>query len=548
MLDALRPHMEAMGYVPPDVVNIVPKVNLDTPVREMGIQVGQLLKRAGLYRYGLDERLVTFDDIGGKRRDMTPVRFCGWIEKHVDVVKSYKGKGDSFYDHKVTMGKDLAAKLLEVEEFLRELPVVEAVLPTRVPVLRKDGRKELCAIGYDEDARTFCTNDVPFDPDWNMKQAMDRIEAWCGEFPWAERGENLWDCRSFLVHLAALLGVFNRRLLPPGTVRPAIIVVANEQGSGKSLLVSMLLAACFGQAASSDLPLGPKGLNQEKFTALLEAVAQSMKEFLWLDDVPPSVFSNSLNRFITASAHSARKYGKNDEVFDVPAVTQVFMTGNNVEITRDLLQRALVVELFLEVDSQSKKHDAWLTPAALCAPKSRSEMLSALWAITRRWVEIGEPQARSRQTRAPDWSLMIGGMVESLGVERNPFEIPALPMSGDRETEEWRDLLRLLADEAEASPEEFLKTGRFEVDTDMIVQTARDNKLLADLVGTADDKALKGGELKRLGKRLAKWRGREDLTASSGRRFRFGKRKQASNWVYPIEWLDAAVEVAAAGV
>lgn len=527
--------MASLGMVPPDVVNLVPKINLDEPVREMGIQLGQLLRKSGLYRYGVNERLVTFSE--GKRKDMTPVKFCGWVEKHVAVVKSYKGKGGAIYDHAVSMGKDLASKLLEVEEFLRELPVIDAVLPTRVPVLRADGRKELCAVGYDEEARTYCLDEVPFEVDWTVQQGMEHIEKRCGEFPFAERSGWLWENRSFLVHLSGLLGVFNRRLLAPGTVRPAIIIVANEQGSGKSLLVSMMLAACFGQAASSDLPMSAKGLNQEKFTALLEAIAQSMKEYLWLDDVPPTVFSNSLNRFITASAHSARKYGTNDEVFDVPAVTQVFMTGNNVELTRDLLQRALVVELFLEVDSQSKKHEQWLTPLSLCTRSERSAMLSALWAITRRWLECGEPASTSVQTRAPDWSRMVGGIIGTLGVSRDPFEIPALPMSGDRETEEWRELLRLLADEAEAGGAD-LVTGRYEVDTEAIVNTARDAKLLADLVGGADDKPLKGGELKRLGKRLAKWRGREDLKSSSGRGFRFGKRKQSSNWVYPIEWLD----------
>jgi hypothetical protein len=541
MLEALLPHMQALGMSPPDVADMVPKVRIDEPVRDLAMKLGLLLKRSGLFRYGPDERLVYFD--GGRRRPMTALKFCSWVERHVEVVKTAVGKGGA-YDVQVSMGKDLAAKLLEADELLEELPVIEQVVATRLPVRRKDGRVELCGVGYDEEERIFCTNEVPFAEDWTLTQAMELLEDWCSEFSFAEAGEGrlaLWSNRSFVVHVSALLGVFGRRLLPAGTIRPLVIYLANDQGSGKSLLISMVLAACFGAAASTDLPMSSRGLNPEKFTALLETVAQSMKEYLWLDDVPSSVFSNALNRFVTASAHTGRKYGGNDEMFEVKAVTQVFMSGNNVELTRDIMQRALVVELFVRTDSQKRSFKRRLTPLWFCQADRRANLLSALWAFFRVWSEAGAPVGEAVQERASDWSGLVGGVLEVIGVAIDPFATPDLPMAGDRETEEWRALLTALADEAESAPETWQEGhGRFEVDTDRIVAVARDSRLLADLVGTKEDKPLKGGDLKRLGRRLAKWRGREDLCSSSGRRFRFGKRKQASNWVYPIEWLDEA--------
>lgn len=540
ILEALQPHLQAMGVQVGQVARMVPTVRVDEPIRDMAIRLGGLLKDSGLYRYGPDERLIYFAQ--GKRQAMTQVKFCSWVERHVSVVK-LAGRGQDAYDVKTSMGKDLAAKLLEADELRHELPLIEQVVGTRIPVRRKDGRVELCKVGYDPEARLYCTRDVDFAEDWTLPQAMDYLTGLCAGFPWADCAHDdpraLWQNRSFLVHVSAMLGLFGRRLLPAGTIRPLVIYLANEQGSGKSLLVSMLLAAGFGLGASTDLPMGGKGLNQEKFTALLETVAQSMREYLWLDDVPGAVFSNALNRFVTAPSHTGRKYGGNDEMFEVANVTQVFMTGNNVELTRDIMQRALVAELFLEVDSQSRSFDRPLTPNWLAAPEQRAGLNAALWAFFRSWIEQGMPQASMKHGRAGDWSAMVGGVLEAVGCTANPFAAPELPMAGDKETEEWRSLLRLLADQAEALPETFLEEGqKFTVDTDRLVQTARDNQLLADLVGTKDDKALKGGELKRLGKRLAKWRGREDLTSTSGRRFRFGKRKQASNWVYPIEWLD----------
>lgn len=550
MLRAITPALQSMGITPPDVVNLVPKVNLDTPIRDMGIELGQLLRRSGLFRWGPSERLVTFDAKARKQKAMTPERFCSWVERHVEVVKSYKGKGDQTYDTKVSMGKDMAAKLLAVDELLRELPIIEGVVPTRVPVRRSDGRVELCKAGWDEEARLYCYDDIPFETDWTMQRAIELIEDWCGEFLFAELQPGpgkLWQNRSFLVHICGMVGIFARKVLKQGTVRPLMMYLANEQGSGKSLLVAMNLGPSFGFCSSTDLPTSSKGLNQEKFTALLETVAQSMKEYLWLDDVPPSVFSNSLNRFTTAASHTGRKYGGNDEMFEVVNVTQAILTANNLETSRDLMQRGMICELFLSVDSQTRPIKRRIDELWFYEPEQRAQMLSALWALVRNWIESGMPQGMHTHSRAAKWSELVGGILEAMGVVVNPFELPDLPMSGDRETEEWKTLLKALADDAEGcegTPHQ--EAGRL-IDMTKIVQVARDNHLLSDLVGSGDDKPLKGGELKKLGRRLAKWRGREDLRSTSGRKFRFGKRKQASNWVYPIEWLSAAAsgEVAA---
>lgn len=537
MLQALMPAMKAMGITPPDASSLVPSINLGTPVRELGMQIGQLLRKEGLFRYGPERKLIIFED--GYRVNMTPIKFCSWIEKHVKVVKTYKAAGGGSYDAEVSMGKDLAGKLLETHELLRELPRLEAILGVRTPVRRSDGAVELCEPGWDERAHTYCMCDLDYDLDWTLQRAVEFLERdMCGGFPFAERDKGrLWDNRSFLVHLSAMVGMYARRLLPPGTVRPLVFYMANDQGSGKSLLVSMVLSGCFGMAASTDLPLGSKGVNPEKFTALLETVAQSMKEFLWLDDVPPNVWSNSLNRFITAPSHTGRKYGGNDELFEAEAVTQVFMTGNMVEATRDLMQRALVCELYLAVDSSSRHFEHEMTSTWLGAPEQRKGLLSAMWAFVRNWVERGMPDGTTRQSRATDWSRLVGGVLAAADIVADPFAKPELPAGGDRETEEWMQLLVALADDVEEWVADQLSKD-YSVDTAKIVEVARSKKLLVDLVGSPDDKPLKGGELKKLGRRLAKYRGKEDLRTTKGRRFQFGKRKQSSNWVYPITWLD----------
>jgi hypothetical protein len=540
VLAQLGPELARLGIQTPESAMVVPRVNLDTTIREMGMQLGKILRRSGLYRVGPVRKLKAMRD--GKFREMNAVWFCSWVEGFVQVVRSRVAKGGTF-DVPASMGKDLSAKLLETDELLNELPIVERVVPVRSPVRLADGRVELLQAGYNESVRIYCLDEVAFETDWEVQRAVACIEGLCEGFPFADyevgKGE-FWTNRSAMVHVSVMLGVFCRLMLPAGTVRPLVLYTANDQGSGKSLLVSMVLAGVFGGAASTDLPMSNKGLNPEKFTALLETVAQSMKEYLWLDDVPGSVFSNALNRFVTAAVHTGRKYGGNDELFEAEAVTQVFMTGNQVGITRDILQRALVVELFLPVDSQSRSFALDMTPMWLAMAEQRGQLLAACWALVRHWVEVGMPQSQTVQRRAPQWSRMVGGILEAMGVTVDAFAVPVLPVGGDEESEEWKRLLVALADDAEADP--FVgdegEPGVYVVDMKRIVEKSRALHVLSDLVGADGDKDLKGGELKRLGRRLAKWRGREDLVSSSGRRFQFGKRKQASNWVYPISWMD----------
>jgi hypothetical protein len=539
LVQQLLPALRAMGYAGADVASVVPRVNIDLPVRQMGGDLGKLLCDAGLYRVGAD--LVPMAMRDGRFRVMTPVWFCSWVEKHAQVVRSGRN-GDSV----ASMGKDLAAKLLETDELLRELPVVRQVVPVRSPVRRADGRVELLGAGYDRDAMVYCMDSVQFDEDWDVERALTYLHDLCKDMPFAESegGGGLWRNRSFLAHIAGMVGVFCRLMLPPGTTRPLMLYTANDQGSGKSTLVAMALAAVFGEAANTDLPMASRGLNHEKFTALLETVAQSRQEYLWLDDVPQAVFSNSLNRFVTASRHTGRKYGGNDELFEVENVTQLWMTGNQVGVTRDILQRAMVVELYLSVDSQSRRFTQWITPHWLAEPQQRASMLAAEWALVRHWDASGRPMGSGQHGRAADWSRLVGGVLESCGVAADPFALPDLPMGGDEESIEWRKLLVALADMAEndeADPfdsEEEVVNKRYQVDMTAIVSKAREMHLLADILGGQGDKELKGSELKRVGRRLAKWRGREDLLSTSGRRFQFGKRKQSSNWVYPITWLD----------
>lgn len=540
LADALRPAAEKLGFQLPTLV--VGQVCIDDPIRDVAMQMGQHLSDCGLYRVG-GNRTLKARTIEGNWEKMTPDWFCGWVQEFLTVTKSYAGKKGQTMYVETTMGSQVAAKILAQDVFLTEIPVIEQFAPVRCPVRRSDGRYELTKKGYDAESKVFCEDRVSYSLEMSPAEALEFWGKTFGEFPWADMDEKLglWGNRSFLVHLSACLGMYMRLCFPTETVRPLLAFVANEQGSGKTIIASSVTAPIFGIASVADLPLNNGKVDAPKFTVLLETVAQTMQPYLFLDDVPNSIFSNSLNSFITRPRHTGRKFGKNDEMFDVPNVTQVMITGNNVHVKRDIMQRALVCELFCSVSSESRTPSFEMTTSWLACEENRAKMLSALHCFFREWVKAGSPKGHTVKRRAVEWSSVIGGVIETAGVSRDPFETPELPMSGDTETDEFQMLLCAIADDAEEELEMCEEAGRpwdgYSVDTKEVIEKARSLGLLVGLVGLPGEKDLKKGELISLGRKMEPFRGKEDMRTKKGRAFRFGSRRQKSGTVYPVEWL-----------
>ncbi len=136
--------------------------------------------------------------------------------------------------------------------------------------------------------------------------------------------------------------------------------------------------------------------------------------------------------------------------------------------------------------------------------------------------------------------------MESLGVTDDPFVAAELPFSGDKQTDEMRKLLTALADDVEEDYEIWLedqdeeKEPCWQVDHDDCCRREgpENRRPHRGCRWAGREAAPKAGDLRKLGRRLEKWRGKEDLRSSKGRRFRFGKRKQEHGQIYPIEWLD----------
>lgn len=496
-----------------------PKVDISLPVRSICAQMAPVLSRCGLYRIGDSRRLVTIDE-QAEMLPMTPIRFCSWVEEWLITFRFRNN-----HETEMTMGKDLAGKILDTDEFINGLPKIEAVAPVKLPVWV--GKSvELMQPGFDPLNGIYCADLVEYPADMSLKEAGAVFEECLGEFEFPDGKWNV--SRSGAVQLAAMFSTYCRHLVPAGSARPMIAYTANQPGSGKSLLACMALAPVWGDPGSTDFPVTETGrVDTAELRKELATAATERRAYVWLDDAPQKIYSNALNRFVTSSRHRGRILGTAVS-FNEPNVSQVFVTANMLEVTPDLMRRALICELFVpgEVGDRTFKTD--IDARWLAEPGNRERILAAMWACVREWAEAGaEMHPCPRPPGFGQWARIVGGIVRAHVAD--PLAPPDLPTAGDQEGTEIRKLLCALASDLMDG-----EAAAFTVDT--VVARAREMEVLIDVVGVVDGPPLKAGERKRLGRKLAPWRGRE-LRDGRGRLFSFGARKQERGTVYPITWI-----------
>jgi hypothetical protein len=506
ILRLLQPAAEQLGITLPGGSRFAAQVNAAMPISALALELGRLVARHNIFLRG--DVIVTIDDAGAVK-PMTATRFTGWVESFC-AIKGERGRD--------SLSRETATLVLDQDNFRSCLRPLDAVHLVRLPVLRADGRLELLEPGYDVESRIFTVETLTYDYDFPSIHAANFFEDLLTEYPWGE-GENVdvMKSRSASVQVMAMVGVFCRAMFAPGTKRPMLVWLGNQPGTGKSTLASMPLIAVFGEAGSTDLPE-----RKEEVEKTLATKAVAMVPYVFFDDVGAGVFSNVLNRFVTASAHTGRLLGGNQE-FKVRNVSQVFITGNTIKLTTDLMRRALIVELFLAGDARGRRFTRTITEAWLALPDTRQLMLSALWAAVRAWRDIGQPRHSAPLETFEEWTGVIAAIVQGLGFA-DPMAAPNLTAGGDQEAREWKEVLVALADKVPSGTHDYTRKD--------IVDAARARGLLEDLVGSDDDPDLNPAENKKLGKRLQFWRGRV-FTDSNAREFSFGHRRTNAAKLYP---------------
>ena len=523
ILQQLGPAAAELGIDLPGMARFAPTIDVSLPIRQLALEIGRLVSSRNIF-LKTGGAVVTVDSTTGKIEMMTPSRFVGWVEEFC-VFKS-NGRSSRMRD---SLSRDDAGTILDQDIFKSCLRPLTAVHLIRLPVARATGRPEFLEPGYDVESEIFTVDTLPYEMNWEVERCRQLLMEWCSEFAWnglEEQGNDLAKNRSFSVHLHAMMGTFCRAMFPLGTLRPMVAYFANKPGSGKTRMAEMGLTPIFGLIAATGVPK-----DEEKMDVKLETIARALRPFVLFDDVGGMLKSAGLNRFITESKHSGRCYGSNSEFFEVPNVTQVFVTANELPTSEDLVRRALIAEFFLAEEVRGRKFKRTITPALLAKAETRQQFLSALCGIFKHWLkdweENGSPYLHPQPLETfEDFTSVIGGMVVCSGFA-DPLAKPEMDVGGAGQEDEIK---KLLIEAATVQDEDCV------LDRAELVELARSKELMEDLVGLAGAGPLDETMNKRFGKRMQRWRGQR-LRDNRGRMFQFGHKRKKTGVSYPLVFI-----------
>jgi hypothetical protein len=475
------------------------------PLEALGRDLGHLSRNSHLFRQG--ESFVTVDTRTGKTRPMDPPRFCSWVES---VAWPYRPRSEGAAFSRMT--KETSGLILASDSFRDQVRELRGVSQVRLPVWRGSGGArtvELLPPGFDEASGMLCLDTVPFDEARDVLKARAWFLETYGEFPWADE-------RSRACFAVAMLAHFIRLLLPVGEKMLHAIFLANQAGSGKSLLAQAALSPCYGEAAPQPLDGSPEELRKT-----LDSIAMERAPYLWLDDMG-NLRNRALNSFMSSGRHKCRVLGSS-RTEETRLDCQVIITGNGLDVGPEIARRCLIVDLFCAEEAAGRTFKRTISPPWLAAPENRAEALAFLWAMVRNWKERGEPV--DKEATRPGFEAFAGlaGAIVRAALLGHAFAPRSALLGGDEESTAIKALLRLAAEKVWPDGGEYR--------SDDLLTLAEENGLAETICPWAKNTR------QSLGHKLKLWRGRE-MKDGKGRRFEFGRRSGHGGAIYPIRYLE----------
>ena len=510
---------EGIGVTSPAEAGNKPPVDILWSYPQLGREFGQLARSSNLYRRG--DSLVTVDSRNGNAKTMDPIRFCSWADSLAWTFQMVENRKTGEWSRRYArLNVDLAAKILATDEFQNEARELRAVYEMPLPIWRGDGENktiELLSTGYDADAKVLILGTLDFDRELDPAEAHAWLSGALREIPWAELADNPADPnpRSLAVHIAAMLSPFAGLLVGEQSRRPMFCYIADQVGSGKSMLARMALAPVFGEPAPVNADLRP-----DEFEKRIESAILEQRPYLFLDDCK-KFKSPVLNMLLTSGRVSTRKMGGND-MPELPNRMQLVATGNGLELSADLDRRAVIADLHYPGDALKRRFAKPITEEWLHARDTRSRFLACLWAFVRKWRDGFHCKRFEECYRASfeTFSGIVGSIVKAAGFGE-AFAPRESTLGGDEETAALLSLIVSLVD----NEDEDREFSRIE-----IMEQAKADGILGDIVGGAEP-------TRALGKRLAMLRDKP-LSDSRGRKFTLGHRKGAKGLHrYPLEFV-----------
>jgi putative DNA primase/helicase len=365
-----------------------------------------LARNNNLYnRAGLLSRLV--HDFNGPR--IEPLELAT-IREELSLVARFFGyvRNQKVEKH----APDWCLRALAARTHWKGIRQLKAV--TKHPVLLSDG-SILSVAGYHAPSGLYSTCNLPLrvpekPTTSHVKASVDLLLDLISDFPFLDRSTRSgW--------IAALLTLLSRHAFNGPS--PMFLFDANTQGSGKSLLAELLCLLVNGEKP----PIASFTNDPSELRKVITSHVIAGSTVVLFDNLVGSIKSAELDRAITGGVWSDRLLGSN-KVVELPLGIVWLATGNNCDLSTDLLRRSCCVRLESQLENPEQRPASDFRHPLIKQHvlKNRMTLLSAAFTILRGYYTAGRPEQY-----LPNW----GSFEEWSGLVRNSMVWAGLSDPGE---------------------------------------------------------------------------------------------------------------------
>jgi len=231
--------------------------------------------------------------------------------------------------------------------------------------------------------------------------------------------------RSFRVHLACMVTLVATALHPTGCNRLGFAYHANAPRSGKTLLLQSAICPVYGWTSGRTWPITSQHKSDEsELRKALDAVALEGSPYLFFDNVRCQVESQAIEAFMTMPVWTGRVMGQNTRSFSAPINATILITGNDLRMSVDMMERFLTCDLFVEeAEAQSRPIENVIEQPWIM--QHRQQIFDSVMGLVTHWDAMGRPPPPNRVRRGFEtFGNTIGGIISAAGFgdlfERRP--------------------------------------------------------------------------------------------------------------------------------
>jgi hypothetical protein len=400
------------------------------------------------------------------------IRSANWIER----------KGKNWFP--VHPPREIVADFLANPH--SDLPALRAIVPSPVLVAPSE---ILLAPGYHRASKIIFAPPRGFNLPWHLSaQPPDRevelalqlvLDDLLGDFVFARASD-----RAHVV--AAIVTPFVRHFITGPS--PVVFICAPTAGTGKGLLADVIALVYSGEIVPVTTIADDEHETRKKLTAIL----LKGQPIVLIDNVK-ALDSIHLAAMWTSTTWSDRLLGQTKQI-DVPNLATWIVTGNNPELSSELVRRAIRVRIDTDVERPEERTGFRHANLRQWTRDHRAELVWAVLTLIRRWIASGMPRCQVAMGSFDDWAGVVGGILQTAGVEGFLGNRDEFRASADREREEWAVFAARWSESFDEK----------EVTTTDLLRIAQDSHSLPSVLGDGPS----NGSLSRLGKALRAQDGR----------------------------------------